>query len=90
MALIGHTAEMGVYPPYDGAVKLRWSGEKAARYYQLQKKKEDESWELVATTTRTTHTLNGFLSGQVVTVRVIAIGSAGASNPSESVNAKAA
>ncbi len=79
-----------VYTPYDGAVKVRWAVEWAALFYQLQQKKEDGSWELVATTTRTTHTLNGYKSGSIVTLRVIAIGAAGASNPSESVNAKAA
>ncbi len=78
-----------LYTPFEGAIKLRWTVEKVAKYYQLQLEYEGK-WEMVATTTRSNHTINGLESGKLYTLRVIAVGAAGAGPASESINVKAA
>jgi len=79
-----------VYTPFEFTLKFRWTGQEAAKFYQLEQLEEDGNWTVVATTTRTTHTVKGLVSGQRYSFRAIAVGAAGSSAASQVVSAKAA
>ncbi len=79
-----------VYTPYAASAKLRWTGQEVAKFYQIEQLDENGKWTLVATTTRTVHTIKCLVSGQRYSFRVFAIGTAGASPASQVVETKAA
>ncbi len=79
-----------VYTPFDNAAKFRWLGQEAAKFYQMEQLEEDGSWSVVATTTRTTHTVKGLISGKRYSFRAYAVGTAGTGPASQVVEAKAA
>lgn len=79
-----------VYTPYQTAVKFRWQGQDAVRFFQLEQLDENGKWSVAATTTRTTHTIKGLVSGKRYSFRIYAVGTAGASASSAVVEAMAA
>ena len=80
-----------LHTPYESVVKLRWLGQEAAHFYQIEQLGQDGStWTVVATTTRISHSLSGLVSGQRYSFRVHAVGAAGPGPVSYVVQAKAA
>lgn len=79
-----------VYTPFEFASKFRWTGQELAKFYQIEQLEENGSWSVVATTTRTTFTVKGLVSGKRYSYRVYAVGAAGKGPASQVVEAKAA
>ncbi len=75
---------------YAGSIKLHWTGNKLALFYQLEQQDADGNWNVVALTSRNRFNVTGLTSGKEYSFRVLAMGSVGASAYTDELTARAA